>query len=234
MREPGKPLEDSGALRHFRDKKPRRGRALIALALAAALGFGLFLAIRPAEAPEPADSTVALIARDKTLLKSISVAFSGGAPYTLINLNDYDLSAKNDVIGKEYVVEGDDDFAVSTAQVLAMERYATGLSAKEKVAASADDLAQYGLDAPGMTVAIGYRDGTREALTFGGPTPTGIGYYLMREGDPAVYIVAYTVYEAFHRPLSELEQSKEEKAEYADLNAEAGAEPGPAPTPESP
>ena len=229
MSEEKKPLEPSEALKRAGDRKPRPARALILLALAAALGFALFFLIRPTPAPEmpdDGDTSVVLIKRDKTLLRSITVSVLDGEPYTLINRNDYDLSDTNDVLGEEYAVEGNADFAVSTAQVLPMERYATDLTALDMAARSPEDLGQYGLARPGMTVAVGYRDGSKETLRFGGEVPTGNGYYAERAGDPAVYIVDSSVYEAFHRALNDLKQTDEEKADLAAARAaEATAPP---------
>jgi hypothetical protein len=227
-----KPLKDASALRRFADRRPRRLQTLAALALAAAVIFAIGYAIRPAEAPEPPDTRVALIVREKTSLDSITIALRGEEPYTLNNLNDYDLSDANDVLGREYEVVGRGDFAVSTARVMPMERYATDLLAADTAAVSADDLAQYGLVQPAIRVVIGYRDGTGEALDFGDPTPAGNGFYLRREGDPAVYVASPLVYDAFFRSMDELEQSDEEKAEYAAIAAQKDAArqtPTPAP-----
>ena len=216
MSEQKKPLESAETLKRFKDRKPRRLRALLAVALIAALGFMLFYLVRPQSDPEYGDTAstgVVLIAREKALLHSITVAATGDAPYTLINLNDYDLSNTNDVIGKEYAVDGNPDFAVSTAQVLSMERYASDLKAEDMAARSPEDPDQYGLKSPKLTVTIGYRDSTKETLHFGGAVPTGDGYYLTRDDDQAVYIVADSVYEAFCRKLSDLKQTDQEKAD---------------------
>jgi len=223
-----KPLPSAETLKRFKDEKPHRARVLIALALSVALAFLLFYWIRPQSAPEEevVRTPFVLIERDRTLLRSITVAVSGSAPYTLINQNDYDLSDKNDVLGEEYALEGKPDFAVSTAQVLPMERYASDLTVEDMAAQAPGDLDQYGLVEPSMTVTIGYRDGAREELRFGGLVPTGGYYYLQRVGDPAVYAAAESIYEAFHRPLNELEQTAEEKANLvAARDAEATAQP---------
>jgi hypothetical protein len=209
-----KPLQSAGALRNGGDHKPRHGRTLLLLLVAAALCAALFLAVRVSPAPEteePSAQTV-LIARDKTLLNSITIQMSGADSFTLINQNDYDLSDTNDVLGKEYVVEGDPDFAVSTAQVLPMERYAADLTAEDVADRSPKDLEAFGLIDPRLTVVIGYRDGTRETLHFGGSVPTGIGVYLQREGDPAVYVIAEWIFEAFNRRLKGLAQTEQERS----------------------
>jgi hypothetical protein len=215
-------------LRAFKDKKPRRALALILLALSAALAFLLFALIRPQAVPqaEEAERTpFVLIDRDRTLLHSITIAMAGSDPYTLINQNDYDLSDENDLLGKEYALEGNPDFAVSTVQVLPMEQYASNLTAEDMAARAPEDLDQYGLKQPSMTVTIGYRDSVREQLRFGGLVPTGGYYYLQHVGDPAVYVAGESIYEAFHRPLNELEQTAEEKANLAAAQATEEATP---------
>ncbi len=219
MNQSKKVLDSPQALKRARDERPRRARFAALILLAAALALALTFALRPPSAPEEADSSIVLFSRDKTLLDTISVARSGADAYTLVNLNDYDLSDGNDVLGKEYEVRDRPDFAVSTAKVLSMERYAGDLTAERMAAASATDLAEFGLEAPAATVTIGYRDGTREVLRLGSAVPTGFGYYLNRAGDPAVYVVADSVYEAFCRPLEDLAQTEEEKASLAAAQA---------------
>ncbi len=213
MNEEKKPLESAGKLRQNDRKNPRLARTPLLLLAIAALGFALFFAIRENPAPEveQPDTQVVLIARDKTLLGTITVQMAGSDSYTLINQVDYDLSDTNDELGKEYAVQGNPDFAVSTSQVLPMERYASDLTAEDVAARSPKDLNEFGLLKPDLTIVIGYRDGVRETLRFGGAVPTGIGFYLQRVGDPAVYVIAESVYEAFARKLPELEQTQQER-----------------------
>jgi hypothetical protein len=214
MSEEKKALESAESLRRFRDRKPRPARVLIALAAAIALSLALFFAIRPASEPEePASSKVTLIDRDKTSLHSITVRLHDHEPYTVINLNEYDLADEdeNDNLGREYALEGDDSFAVSTSQVLAMERYATDLAADDVAARAPEDLAEYGLTSPTMTVTIAFRDGATETFDFGIEVPTGGGVYMKRAGDDAVYIASYSIYDAFGRELESLRQTEEER-----------------------
>ena len=215
MNEEKKPLQSAGALRNGGDQKPRRGRTLLLLTLVAALCAALFFAVRVSPAPETEDASaqIVLIARDKTLLHTITIQMSGADSFTLINQNDYDLSDTNDVLGEEYAVEGDPDFAVSTAQVLPMERYAADMTAEDVADRSPENLEAFGLVDPRLTVVIGYRDDTRETLHFGGEVPTGIGYYLQKDGDPAVYVVAESVFDAFNRRLKGLAQTEQERSE---------------------
>lgn len=228
MNEDRKPLSSAETLRPLKDKKPRRAFVLIALLLAAALTFLLFALIRPQAAPEGEEAertAYVLIERDRTLLHSITIEMAGSDPYTLINQNDYDLSDENDVLGEEYMLEGDPTFAVSTARVLSMERYASDLTVEDMAARTDEDLDQYGLNQPSITVTIGFRDGLKEQLRFGGLVPTGGYYYLQHVGDPAVYVAAESIYEAFYRPLSELELTAEEKANLAAAREAEASQP---------
>ena len=230
MSEEKKALDSAASLRRFRDRTPRRGRVLIALAAVIALSLTLFFVVRPAPTPEDSEaatSKVTLIDRDKTSLRSITVRLNGEAPYTLVNLNEYDLAEENNDLGREYALEGDDSFAVSTAQVLSMERYATDLVAEDVAAESPEDLNEYGLMSPTMTVAIAFRDGKTEAFDFGIEVPTGGGVYMKREGDDAVYIANYSVYDAFGRELESLRQTEEERQSIENAKAAEKASTAP-------
>jgi hypothetical protein len=63
------------------------------------------------------------------------------------------------------------------------------LQARRIVAEDATELAQYGLDAPAMTVTIEMTRGASEKLLVGRETPDGTAYYLQHAGDPRLYIV---------------------------------------------
>lgn len=209
-----KALESAESLRRFRDRRPQPRRVLIALAAVILLSLALFFAIRPDTVPdEPAPTKITLIDRDKTSLHSITVRLHDHEPYTLINLNEYKLAEadEHEDLGREYALEGDESFAVSTSQVLSMERYATELTAEDVAAKSPEDLAEYGLTSPTMTVTIAFRDGATETFDFGIEVPTGGGVYMKRAGDDAVYKASYSIYDAFGKELESLRQTEEER-----------------------
>jgi hypothetical protein len=54
---------------------------------------------------------------------------------------------------------------------------------------STDDLAAFGFDPPQATARIRYIDGSEAVMHLGFTTPDGDHYYIMREGDPAVYLI---------------------------------------------
>ncbi len=52
------------------------------------------------------------------------------------------------------------------------------------------NLATYGLQPPQFTVRITYANNTTVSLLFGNKTPDGKAYYMVKEGDPKVYLVS--------------------------------------------
>lgn len=54
-----------------------------------------------------------------------------------------------------------------------------------------EDLAEFGLAAPQATATLFFQDGTEKKFYLGDAVPTGNGYYLMMDGDPRLFVVAY-------------------------------------------
>jgi hypothetical protein len=46
-----------------------------------------------------------------------------------------------------------------------------------------------------VTLTVETHTAQRLTIRFGGPSPTGGGYYVRRDGDPAVYVVAQQVFD---------------------------------------
>lgn len=63
------------------------------------------------------------------------------------------------------------------------------LRATRKVADDAPNLAEYGLDQPGLVATITQADGTTYVLQVGSKAPTETGTYVKRASDNAVYMV---------------------------------------------
>lgn len=63
------------------------------------------------------------------------------------------------------------------------------LEAADLIAATPDDLDQYGLASPAVTAEIVLNDQTTRTLYLGNPTPSGSNYYAMVKGDPKVYAI---------------------------------------------
>ena len=77
------------------------------------------------------------------------------------------------------------------------------LQARRIIAEEATDLAQYGLDAPALTVTIEIAGGASEQLLVGRETPDGTAYYLQRAGDPRLYIVDHYKIQTLYGWLAE-------------------------------
>ena len=63
------------------------------------------------------------------------------------------------------------------------------LNATRKVADAPENLTQFGLDNPGLSVTVTLADGTTVGLLAGAKTPTDTGNYVKKPDDPAVYLV---------------------------------------------
>jgi len=75
------------------------------------------------------------------------------------------------------------------SQMRALAHVITSLDMAELLLDHADDPASFGFDPPQSVVRIHYTNETEAALLLGYATPGGDNFYIMREGDPAVYIV---------------------------------------------
>jgi len=100
--------------------------------------------------------------------------------------------------GKLHIVKSGDTWIVSGAEGKKMDTDAlsrfeslfTYLTFDRIIGENpAGGLAPFGLDTPQATAQAKLADGRTVTLLFGNKTPTGGGYYLMKEGDPKVYTV---------------------------------------------
>ncbi|HHT36563.1 MAG: DUF4340 domain-containing protein [Candidatus Wallacebacter cryptica] len=101
--------------------------------------------------------------------------------------------------GKQEIVleQSDDGWQVASldpeltelAQVNTVVRRFASLEAAFLLEEDPKDLSRYGLDAPNTTVRAELEDGTEHTVYLGNRHPTEYLYYLMREGDKAVYAV---------------------------------------------
>lgn len=77
------------------------------------------------------------------------------------------------------------------------------LSPSEKLVDNADNPSEFGFDSPAVATAT-YNDGSTEKILVGNKTPTGDFYYIMREGDPAVYLLIETYGDRFYSGYNEI------------------------------
>ncbi|MEQ1887006.1 MAG: DUF4340 domain-containing protein [Bryobacteraceae bacterium] len=77
-----------------------------------------------------------------------------------------------------------------STQVASITSTAANLVADRVVDENVTDLAAYGLDQPIMELAITTKDGKKQNLRFGEPTPVGSNIYVKLDGDPRLFAIA--------------------------------------------
>jgi len=102
--------------------------------------------------------------------------------------------------GEKLVLKyGEDGWQVEPAPLVSVDTYKLSsivesfrsFQADRILLDTVEDLAEFGLATPRATAVLSFRDGTEKTFYLGDETPTGNGYYLMKEGDPRLYVVAY-------------------------------------------
>ena len=103
----------------------------------------------------------------------------------------------------------DPDFPVYQSKANTMRNTVSGLSATQMVTDAPEDIAEYGLEDPAMTITLSLTDGSEFTMYIGSELVTGNGYYAMVEGDPAVYVVSRTVYNTYNIELTDLTETED-------------------------
>jgi len=160
----------------------RNRQLLAALSALILLGAG-YLLIRinekqdiPEEAVSPVQrETYVLSETDESTLQSLTVENRFGT-YTL-------------VMG-DGGIRGDGRSDVKLNQQAALSSvYTLGNIRSYEIIDEAGDPASYGLEPPAGTMTLTSTDGAVTVVKIGGTNPSGSGYYAMKEGDPAVYLL---------------------------------------------
>jgi len=94
--------------------------------------------------------------------------------------------AKND---NQWQVVGLDPELVDQSQVTTVIRRFISLTATDKFQVDSANLGNYGLAQPRVTIQAELKDGSIKTVYLGDRHPTAYLYYVMAEGDPAVYTV---------------------------------------------
>ncbi len=175
---------------------------LIALLVVAGLLFGGAYVLQnmpdQTELTEPAateDNSVdlSILKAEQADVRSIQVENEAGK-YTLL-YNDED---------KSFELEGQPSFELNASVPSSMVNYAGSLNAVEIIDEDAQNLAEFGLDKPGVKATINYKNGTSKVLNFGQKMPTGSTYYLTEGDSKKVVLVNGSVYNAFATALNDL------------------------------
>lgn len=154
----------------------------------------------------PPDTSVKLIDRLKPDFDRVTVNKKGEAPYTIVSNIQYDADGKaiDEPDKPLFSVEGMDFFTLNVSYCSTMSNNATMLSARDTAAVDAQDLAEFGLLEPSLTVDIGYRSGEKTRLSFGDKTPVGGSHYMTMDGGKTVYVVASNAFDAFDKKLNDM------------------------------
>jgi hypothetical protein len=155
---------------------------LIAVVLLAALGGLVWWSnkTQKAEADKPsADTAPKLLTIPEDQFSRIEIKKTGGESTVLAR----DQAGKWQIAAPQKLAADQDAMSsmVSTLSSLASDRLV-----EEKAA----DLKSFGLEQPGLLVAVTKKDGKTQELIFGDETPTGSGYFAKVQGDPRVFTVA--------------------------------------------
>ncbi|MCL2708730.1 MAG: DUF4340 domain-containing protein [Defluviitaleaceae bacterium] len=151
----------------------------------------------PTGAPMPV-----LIDREESDIDRV-VFESGEQKLTLVlekRQNTYDEDA-TDLI---WVVQGDEDIGISQPAARDMTRALYNLSAIEIIEDPVGTLADFGLDPAAATATAHYNDQTTAVVLIGKETPAKDRYYMMLEGDPAIYLVYTYLGARYFNGLNEL------------------------------
>jgi hypothetical protein len=90
----------------------------------------------------------------------------------------------------KYVVKGQESVALDQGNAGTIFSNLAGMTAVRVIQTPSADLSQYGLNPVQATVTAQYTDGTSEIFLLGNTMPSGTNYYLMKQGDPKLYIVS--------------------------------------------
>lgn len=66
------------------------------------------------------------------------------------------------------------------------------------------NLADFGLDAPQLILTAALQSGRKETLKIGSKTPVGENYYVMKQGDPSVYVIPGYIIDSFRKTENDL------------------------------
>lgn len=154
---------------------------LLALAVALAGALAALMAAGPKALPEPGGTQETAAG---TMITDVSVGSLAAAA-----LSSGGKNAALMIEGDRVVLLDAPEGAGISDQLLKAFLYRMAHMPAERVLGEIGDPAEYGFDAYTAAVALLMADGSRIRLFLGSPAPFDAGWYLMREGDSALYLV---------------------------------------------
>lgn len=157
------------------------GRGLpIAAALLALLAGGVWYSNKlekEKEGKPPADASPKLLDIPEDQFAMVELTKAGSTPVTLVR------------DGTEWKMTAPQALAVDRDAVNSIVSTLSSYSTDRLVEEKAEDLKQFGLDAPSLTASVKKKDGKTEKLLIGAETPTGGGFFAKKEGDARVFTI---------------------------------------------
>ncbi len=98
----------------------------------------------------------------------------------------------------------DELFPVNQTYAQNMMNAFTDLTSTRSISEGVDDLSNFGLDKPAISVAVTNMDGEKTSIELGSEAPVTGGYYTLVSGDSKVYIVSASFYNYFRYNLTEM------------------------------
>ena len=191
----------SGSGKEGNGKRRNLWLSLIVLVVVLVAAVGVYTAsklIKPEEeivedtTPSTESSIVKIVNRDRSEVASVTIDLADAEPYTILNNNEYDAEGKAlDLPEGEvaYTIEGLDDFILNQTSGYEIIGYAANLTASKLVTDNAENLADFGLDAPLSEITMNYRDGSSTTWLVGSHPPTSTYSYFAEKGSKAVFLL---------------------------------------------
>jgi hypothetical protein len=90
----------------------------------------------------------------------------------------------------EWYLQDYPDIALNQSTASSQTLFARALNASSKVLDTVDNTTEYGINPSDARAIATYKDGSTEVVHVGKMTPDQRSYYLMVEGDPALYLLS--------------------------------------------
>lgn len=136
--------------------------------------------------------------------KSVVIFDKGSAIATGIHFKTAENEMSFSYVNEDWVYDGDKNFPLDQDRVAAMAQAIGKVSASFTLKNASDDLSDYGLKEPSVTVDAKFSDKTEKTFIFGDKNDFNSCIYFMIKGDKTVYMVEEALSEPFAADLDYL------------------------------
>jgi hypothetical protein len=171
--------------------------SLVALTVLLVL-LGAWWLVQPTDAPNAAgparDAAVALFPFEKANLLKVEVVRPDGTIVLEERADGWWLANENQ--------------RASRTMVNRVKHQLHDLTARATVVDATEDGALYGLGDSAIHVMLTMRDGSTVKFDAGDPNPTGVSFYIRKQGDPAIYTVKKSAVDYYSLSLTEFRERR--------------------------